>query len=100
MDDAMILPCGHSFGGGGIQHVIKLVCLQQHFYYQIDVVNYYSSERVEYFQCQVCEVPSCSDIEADKWKMCWSLQIGSFRSFLLICRNTFHMHKSFYLFVL
>lgn len=27
MDDAMILPCGHSFGGGGMQHVIKLVCL-------------------------------------------------------------------------
>ena len=29
MDDAMILPCGHSFGGGGMQHVIKLVCLPQ-----------------------------------------------------------------------
>ena len=25
MDDAMILPCGHSFGGGGMQHVIKMV---------------------------------------------------------------------------
>uniref|UniRef100_A0A803R7H1 U-box domain-containing protein n=1 Tax=Cannabis sativa TaxID=3483 RepID=A0A803R7H1_CANSA len=24
MDDAMILPCGHSFGDGGIQHVIRL----------------------------------------------------------------------------
>lgn len=24
MEDAMILPCGHSFGGGGIQHVIKM----------------------------------------------------------------------------
>lgn len=24
MDDAMILPCGHSFGGGGMQHVIKM----------------------------------------------------------------------------
>ncbi|XP_030540441.1 U-box domain-containing protein 62 [Rhodamnia argentea] len=24
MDDAMILPCGHSFGGGGIQHVIRM----------------------------------------------------------------------------
>ncbi|XP_076935853.1 U-box domain-containing protein 62-like [Bidens hawaiensis] len=23
MDDAMIVPCGHSFGGAGIQHVIK-----------------------------------------------------------------------------
>ncbi|KDP21647.1 hypothetical protein JCGZ_03318 [Jatropha curcas] len=23
MDDAMILPCGHSFGAGGIQHVIR-----------------------------------------------------------------------------
>ncbi|KAH7854974.1 hypothetical protein Vadar_019750 [Vaccinium darrowii] len=23
MDDAMILPCGHSFGGGGVQHVIR-----------------------------------------------------------------------------
>ncbi|XP_050250943.1 uncharacterized protein LOC126697857 [Quercus robur] len=27
MDDAMILPCGHSFGGGGIQHVTRMkVC--------------------------------------------------------------------------
>ncbi|XVE86067.1 hypothetical protein DITRI_Ditri18aG0006700 [Diplodiscus trichospermus] len=27
MDDAMILPCGHSFGGGGIQHVLRMkVC--------------------------------------------------------------------------
>lgn len=27
MDDAMILPCGHSFGGGGIQQVIRMkVC--------------------------------------------------------------------------
>ncbi|XP_015877575.2 U-box domain-containing protein 62 [Ziziphus jujuba] len=24
MDDAMILPCGHSFGSGGIQHVIRM----------------------------------------------------------------------------
>ncbi|KAK9682702.1 hypothetical protein RND81_10G090500 [Saponaria officinalis] len=24
MDDAMILPCGHSFGGGGIQQVMKM----------------------------------------------------------------------------
>ncbi|GFZ15119.1 RING/U-box superfamily protein [Actinidia rufa] len=24
MDDAMILPCGHSFGGGGMQHVIRM----------------------------------------------------------------------------
>ncbi|KAK1399748.1 U-box domain-containing protein 62 [Heracleum sosnowskyi] len=24
MDDAMILPCGHSFGGAGMQHVIKM----------------------------------------------------------------------------
>ncbi|CAL9008342.1 PREDICTED: U-box domain-containing protein 62-like isoform X1 [Prunus mume] len=24
MDDAMILPCGHSFGGSGIQHVIRM----------------------------------------------------------------------------
>ncbi|KAL2339476.1 hypothetical protein Fmac_007416 [Flemingia macrophylla] len=24
MDDAMILPCGHSFGEGGIQHVIRM----------------------------------------------------------------------------
>ncbi|KAI3762529.1 hypothetical protein L1987_52959 [Smallanthus sonchifolius] len=24
MDDAMILPCGHSFGGGGMQHVMKM----------------------------------------------------------------------------
>lgn len=27
MDDAMILPCGHSFGGGGIQHVVRTVRL-------------------------------------------------------------------------
>lgn len=27
MDDAMILPCGHSFGAGGIQHVLRMkVC--------------------------------------------------------------------------
>ncbi|XVF24346.1 hypothetical protein REPUB_Repub13aG0120000 [Reevesia pubescens] len=27
MDDAMILPCGHSFGSGGIQHVLRMkVC--------------------------------------------------------------------------
>ncbi|XP_034206205.1 U-box domain-containing protein 62-like isoform X2 [Prunus dulcis] len=27
MDDAMIMPCGHSFGGSGIQHVIRMkVC--------------------------------------------------------------------------
>ncbi|KAF9595759.1 hypothetical protein IFM89_003501 [Coptis chinensis] len=27
MDDAMILPCGHSFGSGGLQHVFKMrVC--------------------------------------------------------------------------
>ncbi|KAH1245702.1 U-box domain-containing protein 62 [Glycine max] len=25
MDDAVILPCGHSFGGGGIQHVIRML---------------------------------------------------------------------------
>ncbi|KAG5035987.1 hypothetical protein JHK87_010897 [Glycine soja] len=24
MDDAMILPCGHSFGGGGIEHAIRM----------------------------------------------------------------------------
>ncbi|KAJ9176011.1 hypothetical protein P3X46_014505 [Hevea brasiliensis] len=24
MDDAMILPCGHSFGAGGLQHVIRM----------------------------------------------------------------------------
>lgn len=24
MDDAMILPCGHSFSGGGIQHIIRM----------------------------------------------------------------------------
>lgn len=24
MDDAMILPCGHSFGGGGMQHIIRM----------------------------------------------------------------------------
>ncbi|RVW42465.1 U-box domain-containing protein 62 [Vitis vinifera] len=40
MDDAMILPCGHSFGGGGMQHVIKM--------------------------CKVCGVPSCSDLETDE----------------------------------
>lgn len=25
MDDAMILPCGHFFGNGGIQHILKNV---------------------------------------------------------------------------
>jgi hypothetical protein len=29
MDDAMILPCGHSFGGGGIQHVTRVVSSQE-----------------------------------------------------------------------
>ena len=29
MDDAMILPCGHSFGGGGIQHVIRMVSFSE-----------------------------------------------------------------------
>lgn len=28
MDDAMILPCGHSFGNGGMQHAIKMVSSQ------------------------------------------------------------------------
>lgn len=27
MDDAVILPCGHSFGGGGMQHVLKMVSI-------------------------------------------------------------------------
>lgn len=27
MDDAMILPCGHSFGAGGLQHVHRMVFL-------------------------------------------------------------------------
>lgn len=35
MDDAMILPCGHSFGGGGIQHVIRMVSILLQFL-QID----------------------------------------------------------------
>lgn len=29
MDDAMILPCGHSFGDGGIQHIVRTVSLKQ-----------------------------------------------------------------------
>lgn len=29
MDDAMILPCGHSFGSGGIQHVLRVVSYWQ-----------------------------------------------------------------------
>lgn len=33
MDDAMILPCGHSFGGGGIQHVIRMVSSQSNGYF-------------------------------------------------------------------
>ncbi|KAK4353860.1 hypothetical protein RND71_026054 [Anisodus tanguticus] len=28
MDDAMILPCGHSFGSGGVQHVIRMGSLR------------------------------------------------------------------------
>ncbi|XP_034888571.2 U-box domain-containing protein 62 [Populus alba] len=33
MDDAMILPCGHSFGAGGMQHVIRMLSdmLSRHF---------------------------------------------------------------------
>lgn len=35
MDDAMILPCGHSFGSGGIQHVIRMVSASyRHFCFQ------------------------------------------------------------------
>lgn len=33
MDDAMILPCGHSFGGGGIQHVIRMVSSYDTIFY-------------------------------------------------------------------
>lgn len=29
MDDAMILSCGHSFGGGGMQHVTRMVSSQK-----------------------------------------------------------------------
>lgn len=29
MDDAMILPCGHSFSGSGIQHVTRMVSSQK-----------------------------------------------------------------------
>lgn len=25
MDDAVILPCGHSFGDGGLQHAVRMV---------------------------------------------------------------------------
>ena len=31
MDDAMILPCGHSFGSGGIEHVLRLVSYCQDY---------------------------------------------------------------------
>jgi len=29
MDDAVILPCGHSFGSGGMQHVFRMVRLRK-----------------------------------------------------------------------
>lgn len=29
MDDGMILPCGHSFGSGGIQHVLRMVSVHK-----------------------------------------------------------------------
>lgn len=31
MDDAVILPCGHSFGNGGVEHVIRAVSLQKSY---------------------------------------------------------------------
>lgn len=35
MDDAMILPCGHSFGSGGMQHVMRMVSSVKSFYYDL-----------------------------------------------------------------
>lgn len=32
MDDAMILPCGHSFGSGGIEHILRVVSYWQEYY--------------------------------------------------------------------
>lgn len=40
MDDAMILPCGHSFGSGGIQHVTRMVSFSK-FLFKLSVVKFY-----------------------------------------------------------
>lgn len=40
MDDAMILPCGHSFGSGGVQHVIRMVCPLEAVCYQLLLIPY------------------------------------------------------------
>lgn len=40
MDDAMILPCGHSFGSGGMQHIMKIVSFNyKHFYIKIFMLS-------------------------------------------------------------
>lgn len=29
MEDAMILPCGHSFGSGGIHQIVRMVSMRK-----------------------------------------------------------------------
>lgn len=39
MDDAMILPCGHSFGAGGMQHVIRMVSSQLKEFLVFEIIH-------------------------------------------------------------
>lgn len=39
MDDAMILPCGHSFGSGGMQHVMRMVSNFKSCYCKISFIS-------------------------------------------------------------
>jgi len=54
MDDAMILPCGHSFGSGGVQHVIRMVCPLEAVCYQLLLMhlNCLLALSFEYFDIQ------------------------------------------------
>lgn len=54
MDDAMILPCGHSFGSGGIQHVLRVVSYWQEHCSSI-LLNSFISCYLSFFR-------SCSNI--------------------------------------
>ena len=39
MDDAMILSCGHSFGSGGMQHIMRMVSSVKTHYYNITYLS-------------------------------------------------------------
>ncbi|KAK2982410.1 hypothetical protein RJ640_026253 [Escallonia rubra] len=43
MEDAVILPCGHSFGGGGMQHVIRMVRYEKHYSHFIVSIFWFST---------------------------------------------------------